>query len=249
MGKPSRPADSATPGLDAISTHWHLITDPVRFVLRYAQAIHAYLKALLRNAHDAEEVAQEFLLRGITRGFVRREPLRGRFRDYLKSAVRNAALSHLRRWRPARGRGANLAQLPADDVQALAEQEWVSQWQQCLLDRALQALDHHQRRSPGNLFYTVVRLALDYPEDDSTALAARASGQIGRPLHAEAFRKQLSRARRFFAGLLVEEVAQTLDEPTPQQIEEELIALGLMPYARAFLPPDWRTRGQRMGPD
>src|SRR3954466_3601502 len=85
------------PGLKQISTHWPLITDPAQFVLRYAPAIRQYLVALLRNAHEADDVTQEFLLRGLLRGFVRTTHLRGRFRDYLKTAVRNAALSHLSR--------------------------------------------------------------------------------------------------------------------------------------------------------
>lgn len=249
MAKLSRSDGNTVPGLDQISTRWSLITDPLRFVLRYAPAIHAYLGALIKNPQDAEEVAQEFLLRGIQQGFVRTEPLRGRFRDYLKTAVRNAALSHLRRRRPTCHGGAALSQLPADPTQALAEQEWLAEWQRCVLDRALQALDSHQRRSPGNLFYTVVRLSLDHPRDDSTALAARASALLGRPFRADAFRKQLSRARRFFAELLVQEVVQTLEEPTPEDVEEELVAVGLMPYVRAFLPRDWRTSGQMMGPD
>jgi hypothetical protein len=243
MIDPSLPAGSAGPGLDQISTRWHFITHPGRFVVRYAPAIQAYLRALIKNSHDAEEVAQEFLLRGIQQGFVRGEPLRGRFRDYLKVAVRNAALNHLRRRQATRATRAALGQLADDPAPGLGEQEWLGQWQRCVLDRALQALDCHQRRSPGNLVYTVIRLSLDHPRDDSTVLADRAAAVLGRPLRADAFRKQLSRARRFFAGLLVQEVRQTLEAPSPQCVEEELIDLGLMPYIRPFLPPDWHRYG------
>ena len=70
MAKPSRPDPGPTPGLDQISTRWPAIKDPVQFVLRYAPAIQKYLAALLRDAHDAEDVAQDFLLRGILKGFV-----------------------------------------------------------------------------------------------------------------------------------------------------------------------------------
>jgi hypothetical protein len=115
------------------------------------------------------------------------------------------------------------------------------------MSRAWQALDAHQRRSPGNLCHTVLRLSADFPDEDSKALAARASKQEGRTIKPEAFRKQVSRARRLFAELLVAEVAQTLEEPTPAQVEEELVAVGLMEYVRDFLPADWRTRGQMSG--
>ena len=45
-----------------------------------------------------------------------------------------------------------------------------------------------------------------------------------------------------FAELLVREAAETIDEPTPAGVEEELADLGLMGYVAAWLPEDWRTR-------
>jgi RNA polymerase sigma factor (sigma-70 family) len=238
MAKRPTPRLEPAPGLDEISTRWPLIKDPVQFVMRYAPAIRKYLDVLLHNTHDAEDVAQEFLLKGILHGFIRTEALRGRFRAYLKTAVRNAALTHLQRRRPGPLDPVNLAQL-ADphDADAEAETAWTAEWQRCVIDRALQALDHHQQRTPGNLFYTAMRLYLDHPEDDSTALAERAGALTGRPIRADAFRKQLSRARRCFAELLVQEVTQTLEEPTPERIAEECAAVGLMPFVREFLPP------------
>jgi beta-N-acetylhexosaminidase len=43
-------------GLALISTHWPLITDPLKFVLRYASAIRAYMRYLLPPAADVDEV-------------------------------------------------------------------------------------------------------------------------------------------------------------------------------------------------
>ena len=65
----------------------------------------------------------------------------------------------------------------------------------------------------------------------------------------EAFRKQVSRARRLFAELLVAETARTLDNPTPLAVEEELIDIGVMKYVKAFLPADWRTSGKLLDVD
>jgi hypothetical protein len=240
MAKPSRPA----PGLEEISTRWPLIKDPTQFVLRYAPAIQKYLEALLRNDHDAEEVTQDFLLKGLLRGFVRTPELRGRFRDYLKAAVRNTALNHLERHRRAPGAALPAGGPAAREGPGPADQEWAEQWRRCILDRVWQALEHHeqQHRQAGNLGYTALRLTVDHPEEDSPALAARAAALTGRPLRADAFRKQLSRARVLFAESLVAEVAQTLERPSADEVEEELIEVGLMPYVRAFLPPDWKSR-------
>jgi RNA polymerase sigma factor (sigma-70 family) len=244
--QPTRAEDGPAVCLDQISTRWSLIGDPAQFVLRYAPAIRRYLGALLRDGDAVEEVVQEFLLRVCERRFTPEQVERGRFRAYLKAAVRNAALSYLRR-KPAHHHDeARLRQLPADGGPPSAtDQAWLDEWRRCLLDRAWEALEDHQRRTPGNLAHTVLRLAVDHPGDDSPALAARA----GRPLRADAFRKQLSRARRLFARFLVSEVAQTLEAPTPEQVEEELCDLGLLHHVRPFLPPDWRTHGRLPDPD
>src|SRR5438067_715286 len=123
------------PGLDQISTRWPLIKDPVQFVLRYAPAIQKYLEALLRDSDDAGEVTQEFLLKGLLRGFVRTPQLRGRFRGYLKTAVRNAAFDHLQRRRPDRAGGLDPAYLPAPVEEDPAESEWADARRRCVLDR------------------------------------------------------------------------------------------------------------------
>jgi DNA-directed RNA polymerase specialized sigma24 family protein len=249
MGSQQR--EGIKPRLDEISTEWAVVRDPARFVLRYAPAIQRYLAALVANPHDAEEVAQEFFLRVAQHGFLRTRQEGGRFRDYLKAAVRNAALNFLRRNRalrppgpgappPALRSGVALEADIPDKTQA-ADQAWAGEWRHCLLDRARQALEKYERRSPGNLFHTVLSLLADDPLDDTKALAARTSALIGRPLRPEAFRKQVSRARRMLARLLVQEVARTLDDPTPERIKEELIDLALWEYIRGFLPAERRA--------
>jgi hypothetical protein len=45
-----------------------------------------------------------------------------------------------------------------------------------------------------------------------------------------------------FAQLVLREVQQTLDAPSIQQLEEELIEIGLMKHVRDFLPTDWRKQ-------
>jgi RNA polymerase sigma factor (sigma-70 family) len=228
--------------LEDISTEWSIITDPAHFVHRYAQAIQRYVGALVRNRHDAEEVVQEFFLRVAQQGCIR-PALQGRFRDYLKAAVRNAALNHLSRNRAPKPIDCGLLQDSlADKSQAAADQVWTAEWRKALLERACRALEEHQRKSHGNLFHIVLNMLVDNPLDDSKTLAARTSALLGRPLRAEAFRKQVSRARRLLAKLLLKEVAQTLDDPTPQQLKDELIALALWEYIRPYLATEQRMR-------
>jgi RNA polymerase sigma factor (sigma-70 family) len=203
------------------------------------------VRALVRNSHDAEEVVQEFFLRVTQHGFFR--PSRGgRFRNYLKAAVRNAALNHLRRNRAPKPIDSSILQDSlADNTHATTDQIWTTEWRRCLLERAWKALKERQDQSRGNLFHTVLNMLIADPHEDSKTLAARTSALIGRPLRAEAFRQQDSRARRLLAKLIVREVAQTLDEPTPNQIKHELIALDLWERIRDYLTADRRIRRQK----
>lgn len=222
--------------LDEITTCWVAVRDPNAFVLRYATAVRAYLIAILGDVDAAEEVAQDFYAAGLRRGFARTEAVRGRFRDYLKAAVRNAARTRGRR----RADAAALAEDPA--VLDPGDAEWLAQWRRTAMDRAWLELDRHQRQTAGSLAHTVLRLAVDHPEEDSEALAARASLAAGRPVRADAFRKQLSRARQRFAEALVAEVAETLADPSPERVEEELAEVGLLAVAREYLGPDFLGR-------
>jgi len=238
-------ASAPKSSLDQITTRWASLKDPVQFLLLYGPAIGKYLVTIIKNPHDADEVAQDILARFLQEGFARASPDRGRFRDYLKVSVRNAAMSRLRKKHAVALPEAAMQQLadPEEGLEAV-ERAWLAEWQRCILDKAWRGLDQHERRSPGNLFHTVLRISADHADEDSKQLAECVAKQIGRPLTPEAFRKQLSRARHHFAQLLVDEVAQTLENPTPEQVEDELIEVGLLEFVRDFLPSDWRARGQ-----
>jgi RNA polymerase sigma factor (sigma-70 family) len=238
------PPDPNSP-LDRISTHWTVVSNPDAFTLRYLNALRSYLTALLKDPQDAEEVLQEFMLRVFEKGFERATPDQGRFRHYLKAAVRNCALTWLRRRRPTVD--VTLLQDTLADP-TTPEEQWQDGWRRCLLDAAWRELDRHERGSPGNHAYTVLKAAVDYPEDDSRALAERVSAALGRPLLPDAFRKHLSRARRLFADLLLQQIYETLDTSDPLAAEEELTELGLMPFVRDFLPEDWNRRDRKSAP-
>ena len=228
--------------LEEISTRWSLITNPLQFVLRYAPAVRSYLGALVRNPHDAEDVAQTFLLRMIGRPFTPERVAKGRFRDYLKAVLRNAAIDFFRQSGQSPTDVGNLDQFAATGTEQAADRAWLAEWRSCLLQRAWEGLEEYERDAPASLVYTALRLAVDYPDEDSPALAARASALTGRPLRPEALRKQLSRARRRFAQLLVNEIRKTLEQPGAAEVVEELAQLGLMEYVRDYLPEPFRDQ-------
>ncbi|HEX5273244.1 MAG TPA: sigma factor [Gemmataceae bacterium] len=240
MSGPPGPRPEPLSLLQDVSTRWPLITDPLQFVLRYAPAVRRYLAALVKDPHDAEDVAQQFLLRATARPFTPDQVRGGRFRDYLKAVLRNEALTHFRRRARRPADSANLDLLPAPEVESDADRAWRAEWRDCLLRRAWDGLEQHQRDAPDGLAYTALRLAADHPGEDSVALASRASAQTGRTIRPDAFRKQLSRARRRFAQLIVNEIRRTLERPDAETVVEELRDLGLMEHVREFLPAPYR---------
>ena len=220
-------------GLGLISTHWPLITDPVKFVLRYAPAIRGYLHVLLPNPADVDEVLQEILLGVLEHGFTPDRIRRGRFRDYLIATVRYSAWRNRRR-KQARQLSAEQAdELQAPHETAPDEAQWLADWRQCLLDWAWATLELKQRQTRGNWYYTVLKLTTDHPDAGSKQLAAQVGAKPR--MTPVAFRKQLSRARAAFARALVEEVERTLEKPTPEAVMEELADVGLLEYVRPHL--------------
>jgi DNA-directed RNA polymerase specialized sigma24 family protein len=219
--------------LRLISTHLSALSSPSRFVLRYGAAVRAYLQALLPTQDDADEVEQEFLLRVVEKGIPVGDRSDGRYRHYLIATVRNSAFRYLRNLSRRPALTGDLTFVSADSS---AELQWHRYWRDCVLQCTWQALRDHEARNPGNLFHTVLKAFVEYPEDDSNELAERVSAASGQRLSAEAFRKQLSRARHKFAQLLVAEVSRTIAHATPERVAEELQELDLMKYVRTILP-------------
>jgi RNA polymerase sigma factor (sigma-70 family) len=249
--------DQPTPGarLDQIPTEWSLLrlahvdalsqAGPAReaLVLRYNRAIRNYVRSLIHNDHDADEVAQEVLFRLVRGQFAGATPERGSFRRLLIVSTHNLVRSFWSRQRRQAGSPVELDTLADEPGTSRSEQEALSTWRQALLDLAWKALEQFEKTTPGSISYTLLRLRGEHPNDDIPQLAERLSRAIGRTLRPEAVRQQLRRARLRFAEGLLEEVARGLSNPTPELVEEELIECGLMPYVQDLLPPDWRTTG------
>jgi RNA polymerase sigma factor (sigma-70 family) len=235
--------DSVPSKLWRISTQWSKISDPTHFFIRYAAAVRQYLGVLLRNRNDADDVTQELLVQVTDRGFEHADPDRGRFRDYLIVIVRNAALQYRRRQsqRPEFSNaetGIQFEQAASDE----AERVWLDEWHRCLLDRAWRSLHAFEVKSGKSYYFSILRLTVDHPEEDQSKLLELFNQTKQTTLGFDAFRKQLSRARRLFAERLVQEVAQTLNQPTPDEVEAELIDLGLFQVISDFLPSDWKEQ-------
>jgi RNA polymerase sigma-70 factor (ECF subfamily) len=225
--------------LEQISTLWSVVClarggDPAAaeaqrlLLLRYGQAIHRYLQGALRDGDAADELFQQFSLRLLRGDLKNADPERGRFRHFVKGVLFHLVADHHRR----RGRTHRLpSNTPDLPDRAAADRDFDPGWRDRLLNGAWEALAQIEGQT-GQRLHTVLRCRVDHPELRSARMAEQLSASLGKPVTAAWVRQNLHRARAKFAELLVEEVLHTLERPTVEQLEQELIDLSLFEYCR-----------------
>jgi RNA polymerase sigma factor (sigma-70 family) len=235
------------PHLSEMSTQWAIVIQAhsgvpddaqraiTQLMLRYSGAVHRYLLKALKDPDAADELGQEFAVRFLRGDFRHSDPTRGRFRDYVKRAVQNLIKDHYRRKRPTVSLNSNTPEpAAADGGMADFDQEFIESWRKDLLERAWTSLADLQKSS-GQPYHTVLRSKVDNPDLPSHKLADKLSVSLKRPITAGALRQALARSRRKFVGYLITEVHASLDQPTQEDLEEELIDLNLIHYCRPFM--------------
>src|SRR5205823_186537 len=144
---------------------------------RYCGAVYRYLLAAVRDPDVAEELSQEFALRFVRGDFKRADPGRGRFRDFVKTALYHLIVDHHRR---QQGRPGPLpsasGRLPAAAADPAADAEFVAHWRGELLGRAWEALAAVQERT-GQLFHTVLHWRVTHPDEPAARLAEELGGR------------------------------------------------------------------------
>ncbi len=207
-----------------------------QLLLRYYVAVYRYLLGIVRDQAAAEELTQDFAVRFLRGDFHRADPGRGRFRDFLKTALRHLAQDY---WRK---RNKEPSPLPTDSSAALGaasevdaiDQPFLEKWREELLARTWEALEEVQTRT-GQPYHTALRRKTEQPQVRSAQLAQQLRADLGKLYSETGVRQLLFRARNLFADLLVEEVGRSLQTTEPASLEEELIVLDLLPYCQTAL--------------
>lgn len=236
-----------TERLSRISTQWSMlvqahegtstvISQAQRALMqRYCGAVYRYLLGIVRDADSADELAQDFAVRFLEGDFHRANPEKGRFRDFLKMSLRNLVIDHYRKRErrplplPEGGfEPADVSEPPDLDRQ------FVDSWRADLLERAWQAVARMEQET-GQPYHAVLRFRADHPEARSPQVAEELSARLKRDLTATNVRQILHRARERFADHLLDDVAQSLEDRSPERLEEELLELNLLEYCRPAL--------------
>src|SRR5436190_14145823 len=215
-------AESVQQRLSQIATKWTLvarahagdadteIAAQAALVERYKTAVYRYLLASVRDLDVADELFQEFALRLVRGDFGRANPQRGRFRDYVKTALSNLANSHFRKLKKQPVSDAAPEERAASEVElANSDREFLDNWRKILLDRAWEALAAEQAPD-GPPFCTALRFRSEHPDLSGAELVERLNDHLRppQPFTDAGLRKILQRAREKFTDALVEEVVQ-----------------------------------------
>jgi RNA polymerase sigma factor (sigma-70 family) len=234
------------PRIDAIATRWSLVRHPgpghapestaearKLLVLRYAAAIRRYVGAMVRDDEQAAELSQDVVVRLMRGDFAGADPEKGRFRDLLKVAIRNMVRNHWQRSARDRRHEANL-ELVTDDALEEQEREWTAAWQRSVIQHAWARIDEADRRpaagGKANSPMDVLKLRIEHPDASTAELANLLSARWKTEVKPDNCRQLLSRARKRFAAVLIDEVRSGLDDESDDRLQEELAALKLLEW-------------------
>lgn len=226
--------------LSRITTLWSLVqqahgspaevvTDVQRVLMqRYCGAAYRYLLGATHDEDAALELFQEFALRFVRGDFRRASPDRGRFRDYVRTALMHL-VSDYRKDRRAwpQSLPPDFAAPDSPTSEAESDANFVESWRQELLDRTWNSLANNNPH-----LHTVLLCHVQNPDMSSRQIADLLSTRSGHPVTPGNVRVSLHRAREQFADLLVEEVAHSLEPSTKKSLAEELHALRLFELCR-----------------
>jgi RNA polymerase sigma-70 factor (ECF subfamily) len=195
---------------------------------------------VVRDELMADELAQDAIVRLLNGDFAGADPSRGRFRDLLKTSLRNMARNNWAKEKRRTGVDFDLSLVDDADSKKL-EDQWTGRWREQLLTLAWDKLKSWEQTHSDSVSYQILKLRSDHPDDASPDLAKRLSAATGREFKPDAARQQLRRARVRFVEFLVAEIADGLPEAGPEQLQEELISLGLFASVKDVLPAKWQV--------
>lgn len=200
-----------------------------RLLERYSGAVYRYLMGAVRDTAIADELFQEFALRFIQGKLHSARAEKGRFRDYVKTVLFNLVNTHYRKSNRQPFQAESLILESASATSDQADLDFSHSWRDEVLARTWEALAELEKQT-GSLYFTMLDYRTRHPDADSTTMAAQLAKELNKPLTAPGVRQTIHRARDKFADLLLEEVARSLQNDNVDEVEQEVIDLGLHSY-------------------
>ena len=184
-------------------------------------------------APDAEDATQDFFARLIEKEtLARADPERGRLRTFLLTAFQRY-LINFDAHRFAQKRGGRLGTLSLDDAESSYHREpadantpekiFHRSWALSVLGATLDALAAEWSAGEKAATFETLRPFLGFEQEESGASYESAAARLGQS--AGAIRVAVHRLRKRYREILFAQIGETLDEPTPKAVEDEIHAL------------------------
>lgn len=216
------------------TTNWTLVlsasSDPAMTgaLLRAYQApINAFIRRCGYDHHAAADLTQEFIARVILeRGLIgRANPDRGRFRSFVKTALRNFLIDQHRRSPPRREGGVNSVLDPAvlehvAPADSAMHDVFDRQWAATLLARTLDRVEEDCLRAQQTAHWIAFRRTVVDPTLRQTGRPelSEVAAEVG-AANAEQISSMIQTVRRKFKRLLRATVEETVDKPDDAETE------------------------------
>jgi RNA polymerase sigma-70 factor (ECF subfamily) len=199
----------------------------------YWYPLYAFIRRSGAGPHEAEDLTQGFFARLLEKAtLATADPARGKLRTFLLTCVRHFLSDEHDRAR-AQKRGAALltsfdasdaeqryAAEPADDLSP--DRLFQRRWAVAVLDQALRLLGEEQAAAGKAELFAALRPFLGFGPQSAKRYDELAPA-LGVPIGT--LKNHVFRLRERWRELLFEQVAATLDNPTPEEIKAELSEL------------------------
>jgi hypothetical protein len=202
------------------TTHpWTAADNAAGFVLRYLAPMRRILIQSLGSPAEADEALRKLLSHLVSAGFGKHR--RGRLRDFLIKGIRSAAMNRISAMPDAGAQQTSLDELTSDS------KIWLTYWREGLLERAWRSLERQEHATPEMPFYSVLHCATAKPQSTPAMLVVQIASEFNLTLDEQAVQSILITARGLFAQVLADEVAETLEDPSVDDVKEEIAILAL----------------------
>jgi RNA polymerase sigma-70 factor (ECF subfamily) len=195
------------------------------FCRNYREPLLAFTRATVAHPQDAEDLVQGFFEKLLTRNFLSSaNPERGRLRTFLLTCLKRHIVDE-HRHHAAGKRGGGAMVVPIDNAMDIPSQDatpdelFHRQWAMVILSRSLETLRRSWSETGKERLFEALQPWLGFrPEND----ADRAALAVELGMSKGALKTALYRLRRDYREILLQEVADTLDVKTPNEVQAEL---------------------------
>lgn len=195
------------------------------FCVLYRTPLLAYVRATVPDKQDAEDYIQGFFEKLLERNFLKSaDPNRGKLRTFLLTCLKRHIADELRKKSAAR-RGGGIHDVPLEHASHVPsgapgpDELYHRKWALLLLERTVAKLRESWAQSGKAELFDQLKPWLGFaPEgdDDRAALAERLGMTKG------SLKTTLYRLRKEYREILMHEIADTLEDKTPDEVMDEM---------------------------